>query len=112
MKSSAVLLIDLENFYCSREDHCRTGYDRTRFAHDLDKLLAYAREITDPVPFTVRRAYADFNSVRYVAGAPPHHYLRNVPDELLRQGVEPVQVFRLSKGTGRASKNAADMRMA
>ena len=113
MKPSAVMLIDLENFYCSREDYCRSGYDRARFGHDLDKLLGFAREMVDGLPFTVRRAYADFNTVRYAAGAPPQHYLRNIPDELLRQGVEPVQVFRLSRGSGgRGSKNAADMRMA
>jgi uncharacterized LabA/DUF88 family protein len=113
MKPSAVLLIDLENFYCSREDYCRngppSGYDRTRFAYDLDKLLGFARSMVDGLPFTVRRAYANFNAARYPGGAPPQHYLRHIPDELMRQGVEPVQVFRLSQS---GSKNAADMRMA
>lgn len=123
MKPSAVLLIDLENFYCSREDYCRNGpppgYDRARFGSDLDKLLSYARSMTADratgaeLPFTVKRAYADFNVAKYPAGAPPHYYLRQLPDELLSQGVEPVQVFRLSRGGGgRGSKNAADMRMA
>jgi uncharacterized LabA/DUF88 family protein len=113
MKPSAVLLLDLENFYCSREDYCRTGspsgYDRNRFAYDLEKLLAFARSMVDSLPFTVRRAYANFNAARYPGGAPPQHYLRHIPDELMRQGVEPVQVFRLSQS---GSKNAADMRMA
>lgn len=115
MKPSAVLLIDLENFYCSREDYCRAGqpYDRTRFAADLDKLLMFARSMTENLPFTVKRAYADFNASRYITGAAPQYYLRQLPDELLQQGVEPVQVFRLSRGGGgRGSKNAADMRMA
>src|SRR5215207_966825 len=118
MKPSAVLLIDLENFYCSREDYCRNGpapnYDRGRFGYDLERLLAFTRAMTADrtttaeLPFTVKRAYADFNVVRYLAGAPPQHYLRQLPEEILSQGVEPVQVFRLSRG----GKNAADMRMA
>lgn len=113
MKPSAVLLIDLENFYCSREDYCGSGpppgYDRTRFAYDLEKLLGFVRSMVDGLPFTVRRAYANFNAARYPGGAPPQYYLRHIPDELMRQGVEPVQVFRLSQSS---SKNAADMRMA
>ena len=123
MKPSAVLLIDLENFYCSREDYCRNGpppgYDRGRFSYDLDKLLCYARSMTadratgHELPFTVKRAYADFNVAKYPAGSAPVYYLRQLPDELLSQGVEPMQVFRLSRGGGgRGSKNAADMRMA
>ncbi|MBN9118395.1 MAG: NYN domain-containing protein [Planctomycetes bacterium] len=123
MKPSAVLLIDLENFYCSREDYCRNGpppgYDRGRFGYDLDKLLAYARSMTADratgaeLPFTVKRAYADFNVAKFPPGTAPQYYLRQLPDELLSQGVEPVQVFRLSRGGGRGgSKNAADMRMA
>jgi uncharacterized LabA/DUF88 family protein len=123
MKPSAVLLIDLENFYCSREDYCRNvpapNYDRTRFAADLDRLLGFARSMTvdratgSELPFTVKRAYADFNAAKPPVGGPPQYYLRQLPDELLSQGVEPVQVFRLSRGgNGRGSKNAADMRMA
>src|SRR5205085_11210039 len=58
MKPSAVLLIDLENFYCSREDYCRNGplpvYDRARFGYDLDKLLGFARAMVEQRPFTVR----------------------------------------------------------
>jgi uncharacterized LabA/DUF88 family protein len=115
MKPSAVLLIDLENFYCSREDYCRSDsgplYDRARFAFDLEKLLNFVREMTAPLQFTVRRAYANYNTSRFDRGT-QQFYLRNVPDELLRQGVEPVQVFRLSAAGGRGSKNAADMRMA
>lgn len=117
MKPSAVLLIDLENFFCSREDFCRKSlnppYDRARFNDDLERLIAYARAMTAArgtaaeLPFTVRRAYADFNAVRYVPGG-PQHYLRQIPEEVLSQGVEPVQVFRLSRG----GKNAADMKMA
>lgn len=117
MKASAVLLIDLENFFCSREDFCRKSlnplYDRARFNDDLERLIAYARAMTAArgtvaeLPFTVRRAYADFNAVRYVPGG-PQHYLRQIPEEVLSQGVEPVQVFRLSRG----GKNAADMKMA
>jgi hypothetical protein len=116
MKPSAVLLIDLENFFCSREDYCRKSagpsYDRARFKDDLARLLAYARGMTAArdgaeLPFTVRRAYADYNAVRYVGGG-PQHYLRSIPEEVLSQGVEPVQVFRLSRG----GKNAADMKMA
>ncbi|MCI0703444.1 MAG: NYN domain-containing protein [Planctomycetia bacterium] len=115
MKPSAVLLIDLENFYYSREDNV-PGYDRHWFASDLEKLLGFAREMVEPLPFTVRRAYANFSVVRYPKGAPREFPLQVIPDTLLRQGVEPVQVFRLSSGTGgtggRGSKNAADMRMA
>ncbi len=116
MKPSAVLLVDLENFFCSREDFCRNrgpAYDRARFRDDLEKLLGYARAMTADrvtgieLPFTVRRAYADYNAVRYVPGG-AQHYLRALPEELLSQGIEPVQVFRLSRG----GKNAADMRMA
>jgi uncharacterized LabA/DUF88 family protein len=114
MKPSAVLLIDLENFYYSREDNV-PGYDRHRFAADLEKLLGFAREMVEPLPFTVRRAYANFGVVRYAKGAAREFPLQAIPDALLRQGVEPVQVFRLSSGTGnggRGGKNAADMRMA
>ena len=119
MKSSAVLLIDLENFYCSREEFLQKNgqpgpYDRKAFAADLEKLLAFAREMVQPLPFTVRRAYANFTVYRFEkALSTRQFYLRDVPDELMKQGVEPVQVFRLSQG-GRSggSKNAADMRMA
>jgi uncharacterized LabA/DUF88 family protein len=114
MKPSAVLLIDLENFYYSREDNV-PGYDRHWFAADLERLLGFAREMVEPLPFTVRRAYANFSVVRYPKGAPREFPLQIIPDALMRQGIEPVQVFRLSSGGGnggRGGKNAADMRMA
>jgi uncharacterized LabA/DUF88 family protein len=119
MKSSAVLLIDLENFYCSREEFLvknglAPGYDKKSFAADLERLLMYAREMVQPLPFIVRRAYANFNVYRFEKGnSARQFYLRDIPDELMKQGVEPVQVFRLSQGgRGGGSKNAADMRMA
>jgi uncharacterized LabA/DUF88 family protein len=119
MKSSAVLLIDLENFYCSREEYLvknglAPGYDKKSFAADLERLLMYAREMVQPLPFIVRRAYANFNVYRFDKGnSARQFYLRDIPDELMKQGVEPVQVFRLSQGgRGGGSKNAADMRMA
>ena len=101
MKPSAALLIDLENFYLSRIDHFNGEgiriEDRPSFAEDLRNLVRYAHGITQ-MPFAVRRAYADFDA------------LKVNPQELMRQGVEPVQVFRLSGKT--ANKNAADMKLA
>jgi uncharacterized LabA/DUF88 family protein len=116
MKPSAVLLVDLENFFCSREDYCEVMkeplYDRVRFAKDLEKLLTFARQMTGGLPFTVKRAYANYQTWRLDNLRSREYYLRNIPDELMRQGVEPVQVFRLSQGRPGSGKNAADMRMA
>ncbi len=102
MKPSAVLLIDLENFFLSRVQHFDSKAippsGRPAFARDCEHLIAFAQRMAG-VPFAVRRAYADYVT------------LRVGPRELMRQGVEPVQVFRLS-GARSGSKNAADMRMA
>jgi hypothetical protein len=117
MKPSAVLLIDLENFYLSREDYHRDNngpvYDKTRFGDDLEKLLGFARTMVEGLPFTVKRAYANYQAWRPYPDKSRDFYLRMIPDELMQQGVEPVQVFRLSQGRpGPGGKNAADMRMA
>ncbi|QJW98978.1 NYN domain-containing protein [Frigoriglobus tundricola] len=102
MKPSAVLLIDLENFFLSRVQHFDSKAvppsGRPAFAKDFEHLIAFAQRMAG-APFAVRRAYADYVT------------LRVGPRELMRQGVEPVQVFRLS-GARSGSKNAADMRMA
>jgi uncharacterized LabA/DUF88 family protein len=119
MKARAVLLIDLENFYISREKLAPPPYGPDRFAADLEHLLTFAREAagagTDAErPLIVRRAYANFNSRRPRAagvGFGMDYFLQKIPDVLLDQGVEPVQVFQLSRG-GTRTKNAADMRMA
>ncbi|HYH64753.1 MAG TPA: NYN domain-containing protein [Urbifossiella sp.] len=119
MKARAVLLIDLENFYISREKLAPPPYGPDRFAADLEHLLAFAREAagagTDAErPLIVRRAYANFNSRRprtAGVGSGMDYFLQRIPDVLLDQGVEPVQVFQLSRG-GVRTKNAADMRMA
>ncbi len=101
MKPSAVLLIDLENFVLSRFDHFNDesirSEDRPSFTEDLKNLVRYAQRMAG-LPLAVRRAYADFES------------LRVDPQDLMRQGVEPVQVFRLSGKS--ANKNAADMKLA
>ncbi|MBP3954485.1 NYN domain-containing protein [Gemmata sp. G18] len=101
MKPSAVLLIDLENFYLSRIDYFNNRgirvEERPSFAEDLKNLVRHAHRMAG-LPFAVRRAYADFES------------LRVEPQDLMRQGVEPVQVFRLSGKS--ANKNAADMKLA
>ena len=102
MKPSAVLLIDLENFFLSRKQYLEeqavppSGWPS--FAKDFEQLIAFAQRMAG-APFAVRRAYADYVT------------LRVGPRDLMRQGVEPVQVFRLS-GSRSGSKNAADMRMA
>ena len=102
MKPSAVLLIDLENFFLSRKQYLEekaippSGWPS--FAKDFEQLIAFAQRMAG-APFAVRRAYADYVT------------LRVGPRDPMRQGVEPVQVFRLS-GTRSGSKNAADMRMA
>jgi uncharacterized LabA/DUF88 family protein len=102
MKPSAVLLIDLENFFISRVQHFNEKgipqANRPSFAQDFERLITFAQRMAG-APFAVRRAYADYVT------------LRVGPRELMRQGVEPVQVFRLS-GARSGSKNAADMRMA
>ena len=101
MKSSAALLIDLENFYLSRIDHFNDAgvrvEDRPALADDLRNLVRGAQAVAK-TPFAVRRAYADFDA------------LKVNPRELMGQGIEPVQVFRLSGRTG--NKNAADMKLA
>lgn len=98
MKPSAVLLIDLENFFLSRVQYFNQkaipAGNRPSFADDFERLITFAQRMAGG-QFAVRRAYADYATLR--AG----------PRDLMRQGVEPVQVFRLS-----GSKNAADMRMA
>ncbi|AMV26805.1 NYN domain protein [Gemmata sp. SH-PL17] len=101
MKPSAVLLIDLENFFLSRVDYFNNRgirvEERPSFAEDMKNLVRHAQRMTG-LPFAVRRAYADFET------------LRVEPQDLMRQGVEPVQVFRLSGKS--ANKNAADMKLA
>ncbi len=101
MKPSAVLLVDLENFVLSRFDHFNDenirSEDRPSFTEDLKNLVRYATRMAG-LPLAVRRAYADFESLRVDA------------QDLMRQGVEPVQVFRLSGKS--ANKNAADMKLA
>src|SRR5436305_9034210 len=102
MKPSAVLLIDLENFFLSRvqffNERSIPAGSRPAFAKDFQQLITFAQRMAG-APFAVRRAYADYVT------------LRVGPRELMRQGVEPVQAFRLSRARS-GSKNAADMRLA
>ena len=111
-RSNAAVLVDLENFYLGRESRqlsmdVRGPYD---FAADLDYLTTFTDEIAAGRRRVVRRAYADFNASRASTEGPRRdYYLQKVPELLMDQGIEPVQVFRFP---GAGDKNAVDMRMA
>lgn len=120
MKGNACLLVDLENFFLTREEWFAAieahdpgvTYD---FSSDLQHLVRFAEEMADGRRLVVRRAYADFNAWRPSGQVDEHgrerweQFLRGAPAALMRSGVEPVQVFRFP---GMVRKNAADMRLA
>ncbi len=120
MKGNACLLVDLENFFLSREEWFEAvesndpgaTYD---FSSDLQHLVRFAEELAEGRRLVVRRAYADFNGWRPSGEYDEHgkerweQFLRGAPAALMRRGIEPVQVFRFP---GMAKKNAADMRLA
>ncbi|WP_199350929.1 NYN domain-containing protein [Haliangium ochraceum] len=116
MSQHAALLIDLENFYLSRENGTLSearGEVHYDFHRDLEILCRGAQRIAGDKRLIVRRAYADFNAYRRSDdSARPYrkdYYLRHTPKLLMERGVEPVQVFRFPGG---GNKNAADMRLA
>ncbi len=109
--SYSIFLIDLENFFLSREKN----FDRAvstesyGFGYDLEKLCQFSASLAGKRRLIVRRAYAPFNVFRTVETGGKDYYLQHLPPLLMEQGIEPIQVFRYPGG---GHKNAADMRLA
>jgi uncharacterized LabA/DUF88 family protein len=110
MHANATLLIDLENFYLSREENSTTTPCIYSFKEDLERLYNFAVDFAGGRRLVVRRAYANFNVWRMTKeGGPKEYYLQQLPNLLMDKGIEPVQVFRFPGG---GNKNASDMRLA
>ena len=115
----SALFIDLENFVLGREENWRLEQDRHPgedaddydCAEDLRDLVTFAAQLTRGRPLAVKRAYANYNVRRENLSSERwwDYYLQGVPNVLLGQGVEPIQVFRFPGGK---NKNASDLRMA
>src|SRR6516162_2896455 len=109
--SHSILLIDLENFFLSREKN----FDRAvasesyGFSYDLERLCQFSTSLAARRRLIVRRAYAPFNVFRTLEVGGKDYYLQHLPALLMEQGIEPIQVFRYPGG---GHKNAADMRLA
>jgi hypothetical protein len=109
--SYSIFLIDLENFFLSREKN----FDRAvstesyGFSYDLEKLCQFSASLAGKRRLIVRRAYAPFNVFRPTDNGSKDYYLQHLPPMLMEQGIEPIQVFRYPGG---GHKNAADMRLA
>src|SRR6516164_2975755 len=109
--SHSIFLIDLENFFLSREKN----FDRAvssesyGFSYDLEKLCQFSVSLAGKRRLSVRRAYAPFNVFRPVDSGGKEYYLQHLPPMLMEQGIEPIQVFRYPGG---GHKTAADMRLA
>ena len=109
----------LENFVLGREENWRLEQDRHPgedaddydCAEDLRDLVTFAAQLTRGRPLAVKRAYANYNVRRENLSSERwwDYYLQGVPNVLLGQGVEPIQVFRFPGGK---NKNASDLRMA
>lgn len=110
------LLIDWENFFLSREQqfNARSGdgayIEQDGPRCDLKELVLHTRRLAKGGRVGVRRAYADFNAHRFSTSQGPdwRYYLQKTPMTLMELGIDPVQVFRLGRGS---RKNAADIRM-
>ncbi|HVS38071.1 MAG TPA: NYN domain-containing protein [Gemmataceae bacterium] len=112
MRTNAILLIDLENFFLGREENvCSTPAPHIySFKEDLEKLYNFAVDLAGERRLAVRRAYANYNVWRMTKeGGPKEYYLQQLPNLLMDKGIEPVQVFRFPGG---GNKNASDMRLA
>jgi uncharacterized LabA/DUF88 family protein len=110
-QSHAIFLIDLENFFLSREKNFNRAVSTESygFSYDLDKLCQFADSLAGKRRLIVRRAYAPFNVFRNLELGGKDYYLQHLPALLMEQGIEPIQVFRYPGG---GHKNAADMRLA
>ena len=112
MRTNAILLIDLENFFLGREENVNStpAPHIYSFKEDLEKLFNFAVDLAGERRLVVRRAYANFNVWRMTKeGGPKEYYLQQLPNLLMDKGIEPVQVFRFPGG---GNKNASDMRLA
>ena len=112
MRTNAILLIDLENFFLGREENINStpAPHIYSFKEDLERLYNFAVDLAGERRLVVRRAYANFNVWRMTKeGGPKEYYLQQLPNLLMDKGIEPVQVFRFPGG---GNKNASDMRLA
>jgi uncharacterized LabA/DUF88 family protein len=109
--SHSIFLIDLENFFLSREKNFNRGLSSESygFSYDLEKLCQFSVSLAGKRRLSVRRAYAPFNVFRTLEVGGKDYYLQHLPALLMEQGIEPIQVFRYPGG---GHKNAADMRLA
>jgi uncharacterized LabA/DUF88 family protein len=109
--SHSIFLIDLENFFLSREKNFNRAVSSESygFSYDLEKLCQFSVSLAGKRRLSVRRAYAPFNVFRALETGGKDYYLQHLPALLMEQGIEPIQVFRYPGG---GHKNAADMRLA
>ncbi len=96
----AALLLDMENFYISRKDAFKQTNPREFYSlvDDLRVLKNWMRLTLGETRPTLERGYADFGSFPWM------------PEILMSQGIEPVQVYALAgkrKPTGNGKKDPA-----
>jgi uncharacterized LabA/DUF88 family protein len=110
-QSHSIFLVDLENFFLSREKNFNRAVttESYGFSYDLEKLCQFSVSLAGKRRLIVRRAYAPFNVFRTLEAGGKEYYLQHLPPMLMEQGIEPIQVFRYPGG---GHKNAADMRLA
>lgn len=103
----AVLMIDMENFFRSRSDALKEtnsgSYSQNNLHEDLNILKEWIQLKLGIRPM-LERAYADFRS----------HDLRWTVRNLMTSGIEPIQVFTVSRKKKptdlRDKNNTADLR--
>ena len=73
MRSKAILLIDMENFFLGREENVNNTPTPHiySFKEDLEKLYSFAVDLAGERRLAVRRAYANFNVWRPSRKAAP-----------------------------------------
>lgn len=123
----AALMIDVENLFEARkrafEEKHHATYKMNHLADDLTLLSNWIGANMKGLQLTVRRGYADFRRHRWETDPTTRergrkYYLRGAEEELMKLGIEPVQVYALAAGkdplTGqsKSGKNAVDLRIA
>jgi len=111
----AAVLIDWENFFWGREHNCSERGMELDISDEVERLVEFSRklvaEVSEGARVAVWRAYADFNVWRAgntTTGPRNDYFLQRTSAPLMRNGIEPVQVFTYPGGK---AKNAADMRL-
>src|ERR1700733_14076546 len=83
--SHSILLIDLENFFLSREKNFARAVttESYGFSYDLEKLCHFSAGLAGKRRLIVRRAYAPFNVFRSLELGGKDYYLQHLPALLM-----------------------------